>query len=527
MRLFLIGLLLSASSLSNAQSVIKGYVFEDLNGNGKKDKKEAGLKQVSVSNGIDVVQTDDKGFYSLNVSNDAIVFVIKPSGYKTRINENNLPQYHYIHKPKGSPDSLKYKGVSPTGIIPESVDFALQKQNEPNEFTTIVFGDPQVYTEEEIDFFQRGIISELEGVKDVPFGISLGDLVGDQLELHPSYINAIKKIGIPWYNVMGNHDMNFDVVLDSLSDETFEKNFGPSSYAFNYGNVHFMVLDDILYPDPRDGKSYWGGFRPSQIEFIKNNLKYVSKDKLVVLAYHIPIQFHNDEFSATDRQKLFDILKDFPHVLTMCAHTHLQRNDFYTEADGWHGVKPLHEYNAGTTCGDWYSGELDAQNIPKSVMRDGTPKGYAFVHFDNNQYIIDYKIAGQAKDKRMEIHVPKVIPNKGWISYRAYVNYYMGSKNDLPHYRIDNGDWKIMTMVDDKDPAYVASLVKWDYADQLMAGRRSSNAVDCSHLWEASFPRNMSVGTHTIEVRITDRYGRTFSESKTFSVQEPLKIEKP
>jgi len=92
---------------------------------------------------------------------------------------------------------------------------------------------------------------------------------------------------------------------------------------------------------------------------------------------------------------------------------------------------------------------------------------------------------------------------------------------------VDEGEWKAMSLVEDKDPAYMASLVKWDYATKLMAGRRSSNAVDCSHLWQASFPRNMTIGTHTIEVRVTDRYGRTFSESKTFDVQEPVKISKP
>ncbi len=39
---------------------------------------------------------------------------------------------------------------------------------------------------------------------------SLGDLVGDDLNLHPSYIKAVSKVGLPWYNVMGNHDMNYD-----------------------------------------------------------------------------------------------------------------------------------------------------------------------------------------------------------------------------------------------------------------------------------------------------------------------------
>src|SRR3546814_14550838 len=71
-------------------------------------------------------------------------------------------------------------------------------------------------------------------------------------------------LGVPWFNVMGNHDINFDVKADSLSDESYEAHFGPSNYAFNHGNVHFIVLDDIIYPDPRDGKGYWGGLNRSE-----------------------------------------------------------------------------------------------------------------------------------------------------------------------------------------------------------------------------------------------------------------------
>ena len=53
---------------------------------------------------------------------------------------------------------------------------------------------------------------------------------------------------------MGNHNMNLDATSDILSVETFEMNFGSVNYAFNYGNAHFIILDNILYPDPRDEK---------------------------------------------------------------------------------------------------------------------------------------------------------------------------------------------------------------------------------------------------------------------------------
>jgi 3',5'-cyclic AMP phosphodiesterase CpdA len=199
-------------------------------------------------------------------------------------------------------------------------------------------GDPQPYNETEVDYFYRGVVKEVENIQGIEFGLSLGDLVGDNLDLHVPYKNAIKHAGIPWYNVMGNHDENYDVTADSLSDETFERNFGPANYAFNHGKVHFIVLDDILYPDPRDQKGYWGGFRKDQLDFVENNLKFVSKDKLIVLAFHIPISEKegNDPFRDADRERLFQILKDFPFILSMSAHTHYQEQVLWAKkTDGF------------------------------------------------------------------------------------------------------------------------------------------------------------------------------------------------
>src|SRR5690606_8974072 len=363
------------------------------------------------------------GRYEVPVGKDNILFVIKPAGYKVSVNEFNQPQYYYIHKPEGSP-SLTYQGVEPTGKLPNSVDFGLLKYEEPSVFTSLIFGDPQAYTLEEVSFFARGIVSELKGVENIAFGLSLGDLVGDDLVLHSPYIQAVSKVGVSWYNLMGNHDMNYDAPTDSLSDETFEANFGPANYSFNYGNAHFIVLDDILYPDPRDKKGYWGGFRKDQLDFVENDLKFVDRNKLIVLAFHIPLLDEgNDSFRAEDRQRLFDILEDFPHTLSMSAHTHLQRHNFYGKEDGWNGEKPFHEYNAGTTSGDWYSGEFNDQGVPASTMRDGTPKGYAFLTIENNQYKIDYKVAGQPKEYQIEIFSPKVVARGRSTSAGIYANF--------------------------------------------------------------------------------------------------------
>ncbi len=511
-------------SLLYAQSSVTGYVYHDANGNGRRDRREQGVTGVSVSNGTQVVATGKNGRYKLPIGQDNIIFVIKPSGYKVPLNEWNQPQFYYIHKPSGSP-ALKYQGVSPTGALPKSVDFALIPQEEPENFTALIFGDPQTYTEQEMAFFAKGVVAELEGIPNIAFGLSLGDLVGDDLVLHSPYIQAVSKVGTPWYNLIGNHDMDFDAAADLLSDESYEASFGPPNYAFNYGNAHFIVLDDILYPDPRDGKGYWGGFRKDQLDFIENNLKHVNKDQLVVLAFHIPLWHENENsFRNADRQRLFDLLKDYPHTLSMSAHTHIQRQNFYSREDGWHQDKPHHEYNAGTTSGDWYSGELNEQGVPVSTMRDGTPKGYAFLNIRGNQYTIDYKVAGQPEELQIQLFHPQVVAQGRGTQAGIFANFFMGHEGNTVEYRIDEGKWRPMNYLETPDPEFVRLLYRWDTAEELMPGRRPSNAVNSTHVWRGNIPTNLPVGSHQIEVRATDMFGRTFTQQGTYRLENPVSI---
>ncbi len=501
---------------------VTGIVYEDPNHNAKKDNNEVGIAQVAVSNGTQVVLTDAQGKYELPVSQDEIISVIKPSGYDLPVSAQNLPQFYYTYKPQGGPD-FEFETAKPTGKLPKSVDFALYPAEEQDQFTALIFGDPQPYTKEEVDFFAEAIVSEVAGIKNVPFGIVLGDLVGDNLSLYEPYKQAIQQVGIPWFNVMGNHDMNYDATADSLSDETFEATFGPANYAFNYGKVHFIILDDILYPDPQDGEGYQGGFRKDQLDFVENDLKQVPKDHLIVLSFHIPIYESpdwGDTFRDEDRQRLFDILKRFPHTLSLSAHTHLQRHNYLDKTLGWQQDEPHHEYNVGTTSGDWYSGQLNKAGIPISTMRDGTPKGYAFLHFDGNQYTFDYKVAGKPKDYRMQVFAPQVVERNKRTSAGIYANFFQGGEKDSLMYQVDNGPWQGMEWTQDYDPAYLDILHEWDFTGALLSGRRPSNPQFSQHLWRGSIPNDLPAGKHTITVKATDVYGRTFEQLGSYQIKE-------
>lgn len=511
------GIFLSAFEAS-AQQVAKGIVFEDANKNGKREKKEKVLANVSVSNGRDVVQTNQKGEYTLPVGNDNILFVVKPSGYMTPVDANNLPKFYYIHNPGGAPD-LRFKGVGPTGPLPKSVDFPLYSTQEEEEFKILVFGDPQVYNLTQVDYLKKGVVEELKGVKGYEFGISLGDLVGDNPDLFTPYKEVMKEIGLPWYQVMGNHDMNYDVANDSLADVSFKANFGPNNYSFNKGKVHFIVLDDILYQGKDATQKYIGGLREDQLEFVENDLKFVPKDHLVVLCAHIPFVNHGKHgIREADNLRLFEALKDFPHTFSMSAHTHYQTQIFIDKSMGWQQEKPHHHYNVGTTSGNWYSGELDSRGVPPATMSDGTKKGYAVVTFKGNKYELDYYVSNAPKDFKMDIYLPKVTEKRKKSKASMYVNYFLGSAKDTIDFRVNKEKWVKMKLTEALDPHLLAEVMKWDASAELLKGSRPDDPRVSTHIWKAAVPSDLPVGTHTIEFRVRDMFGRTFTTSREYKV---------
>lgn len=509
--IFLIILSATLGISTSAQDMARGYVFEDVNGNGIMDRKEKGIAEVAVSDGENIVLTDKSGYYELPVSDHCVIFVIKPKGYIPPANENNLLQNYYIHKPNGSPD-MKYSGSEPTGIIPDPLNFPLIQYDDPAKFSFFAFGDPQPYSSTQLDYFKRAIVDEARNLTEgISFGISLGDIVGDHLDLQPEYANVMKEMGLPWYNVIGNHDRNLDCKKEIYANETFEANFGPSTYAFRYGDTHFIVLDDIFMNNAPKANPYKGGFSERQLRFVENYVKFIDKDQLIVLAYHIPIAYLENQFIDNHRRALFDILKGHK-VFALSAHTHIQMQFEIGEEYGWYGEEPYKEYNVGTTNGDWYSGKIDpATGLPDAMMRDGTPQGYAIVDIDGNEYSFRYKVAGKDDGYQMTVYGPKVVNGNG-KGYPFYVNFFIGSDNDTIEFRIDSGEWEKMKRVTNEvDPTFANKIYEWDRTEEKFDGRRpGSLPVYSTHLWKGVLDSSLASGKHKVEIRAFDIFGNEY-----------------
>jgi hypothetical protein len=494
-----------------------GAVYEDLNGNGTREAGEPGLAGVRVSDGRRVAITDADGAWRLPADPGRTIFVIKPAGFDLPTGADGLPVF-WRHLPPIAGPVLKYGGLAKaeTGCR----DFALTRRNagEGADLRVLLFGDPQAKSMQDVGYYARDIVEPLlaDGLRANDLGLSLGDIVNDDLSLYPAMKAVTAKLRTPWLHVPGNHDLDFDARRDEDSLQTFRREFGPDTLAWEESQAVFVTLDDIVYR-PGDKPAYVGGLREDQFEFLQAYLPTVPRDRLVVVAAHIPFfdaaaPGQAPTFRAADRERLFALLRDFPHVLLLSAHTHNQRHYFHGAAEGWHGAQPLHEYNVGAACGAFWSGMKDDQGIPDARMSDGTPNGYAMLAVQSGgDYALAWHPARDRADTQIALHAPKVLRKGAYPAWGVYANVFMGHEGTRVEYRVDEGEWKPMQRVLQPDPGLLAENVRDDEARRLRGYDRSPEATPSQHLWRGALPTDLAVGAHRVRVRAFGvRPGREF-----------------
>ncbi len=391
---------------------ITGHVFYDSNKNGIMDDGEKGVAGVLVSNGLDWVRTDDEGYYEIAVREDMDLTIVQPSGWRVPTDERMVPQFFYIHKEGGTGYHMRFGGLPDTGPAPAHVDFPLIREGAAGkQFACAVLADPQPYSNEQLGWLRDGVFADiLEGeYRQSDCMIHLGDVVGDDLGLLDRLLElAAASSGMPQWLVLGNHDIDFDAKSNKDKADSWRRIYGPNNYAFEMGNVLFVVLDNVYYPcgeeDVARGRmncaedrsaTYNARLTETQFTWLEGLIQKTPEDRLIVFNTHIP--FVSFLVAGSGQHQTDELTRIFAMVegreaLSFSGHTHTMENhspgqlfEGWTENTGI-GPLPFRHIIAGSASGSWYQGDFNIFGVPMALQRMGAPMGYLHVDFDGTEY---------------------------------------------------------------------------------------------------------------------------------------------
>jgi hypothetical protein len=429
---------------------------------GKVSDGKKGLANVAISDGYSVVLTDAKGKYSLTPNAKAgSIFMSTPAGYEFKTDYNVARQYENI----GDKNTFDFK-LQP-----------LERNDDSHHF--IIWADPQVKNKKDVQqMMNTSVPDTIETIKSLGkdslvHGICVGDIVWDNHELFPDYNAAVAQMGIPFFQALGNHDMDYRMGGDETSDVTFKKVYGPTYYSFNRGKAHYVVLDDVRYLGTE--REYDGYITEDQLAWLRQDLQYVDKNALLIINLHIPV--YNQ---VKNNKDFYALLEGYRNVHIMSGHTHYNANN---QGNG------VFEHNHGTVCGGWWTGP---------ICGDGTPRGYAVYEVNGTIIKWYYKSIGLPVENQLSLYVEKLTNQM-----RLIANVWNYDPDWIVEYLLDDKPMGALPKETGYDPLAV-TLYK---GDQLPAGRHFVEPIQTDHLFVTHFDPSVK----KVKVEATDRFGNKYT----------------
>lgn len=460
---------------------------------------------VVVSDGYTCCVTDASGKYSMKTSAFAYYIMYSiPSDVKVEIGTDGLPCFY-----KKLQNDVKV------------YDFTLTKQAVETKFRILGVGDIQVKDGTHITRYMNETQADLKEFKnnhtDMPvYAIHMGDLVANKWDLYPDIIPKLDAAitGVPMFQTIGNHDHQFPKANNIAAQRTYESYCGPVNYSFNRGDLHIVVMDDIIHSAEESSK-YDGGFLPFQYEWLQQDLSHVSKDKGILLSVHIPFrEYFFKEYGLGDKTgcywtEVLTLISEYASYKIISGHVHVINNTYNHKI----GTKYIQEYALGAACGaHWTS----------TVCYDGAPNGYGVMEYDGatlkNYY---YKSTKKDAGFQMRIYYAPDFPD---FEYNG--DPYKWGLATLDGTYVVNiwnmtDSWTTEVFLDGQS---YGSLIQKDFADACVLHYYYENTNLRGHLDSASGkrhhmyyfrPKNKGVSNFTeMKVVATDPFGNRYECTK-------------
>lgn len=368
------------------------------------DTEKNGIPNVVVSDGYNITVSNDLGEYKLQGNDSAkFVFISVPSDYQIP-HVGNIP--HFYKNIKGYKENIV-------------ANFELQRLTKKDKHIVLtVMADPQSQIEEDMIRFTNEPFQDLEKLKstypkNVTFlGMTVGDNVWDAPFLYPDYVKAFQQLSFPYFQVIGNHDHDEKTIgNDYEASHNYENFLGPTYYSFNRGDCHFVALDNIIY---NTRKKYEEKISQEQINWLKQDLSQISKDKLIIIGMHSPLYRRGKTRIMSEVDKLLPILDGY-EVVFLSGHTH--RMNFNQVSD------KIVEYTFSPTMGNSWAGNINT---------NGCPNGYGVLEIKGNQLVnLYYKSTFQDKNYQMNVYPVGMVKEKEQSVVAHIWNYNTNWKIDV------------------------------------------------------------------------------------------------
>lgn len=491
LRLLLFETLLLLNLPGIGQVEIRGRVFFDKNDNGVWDRPEKGVHKVAVSNGDTVVLTDRQGYFNIPAEPGQHLFPVLPSGYSfsgTGVFNNRSWLV---------PDAAEASVATPS--------FPLVRIPVSKSFRLALVGDIQVGNDIEAGWANQTLFSQLVNRSDVQLMLTPGDLVNDHISLLEPLRKAMDKLPFPVWTAPGNHDRDTEPLPRDFT--TYRRLFGAEDYGFFYGEVLFLVLNNVKTEGSR---SYQAEYSDRQLRLVRQLLRLVPNKNQVVVCQHIPL------IHTRNRDALLSLLDEKEHVLILSGHTHTTGKHLHSPA--------CCELIAGAPCGSWWRGEKDSYGIPSALQSCGTPRNYFLIDFTNRSYHIHFQpldgVERQADiwicgEDSSDLENPEFqsIP-KGTV----LVNLFAGCAETQVQMRIDDGPWQTLQHTPTVAPN-VSRLIHWNSTagyPTAFSTRIPLRRTRSPHIWQGTLPADLSPGVHTLTIQAYDTWGMNMEEKKIF-----------
>ena len=176
-------------------------------------------------------------------------------------------------------------------------------------------------------------VKDINNLKDVSFVVFTGDNIDHPIEKDLAiFIKKINKLKVPYYLVLGNHDVSKG---QGLSKEKYNKVVRENNYlwfhlkwnyVFKKKGYTFIVLDGAkeVIPGPN------GYYKEETLKWLDNQLAK-NADKPVIIFQHYPV-IDSKDFSASrykthkvyQVEKYYDVINKYDNILAIVSgHLHV------------------------------------------------------------------------------------------------------------------------------------------------------------------------------------------------------------